>query len=110
VEALELVSKALQAHQAAVGKYPAALEALSGAVFEQARDAAQQAQAMGYRLEYTPGPEERGVVSTYVLLARPSHFGYRNFWANESGSIRWTREDRAATGQDKIFETADDRK
>lgn len=109
VEALELVSRALKEHQAAAGRFPAALEALSGATFQQAREAAQEAQAMGYRMEYMPGPEEGGGVSTYVLLARPSQFGYRNFWANESGSIRWTREDRAATGQDRIFETTDER-
>lgn len=101
VEALQLLHKALAEHQAAAGKLPDTLEALTGPTFAEARAAAQQAQAMGYRLEYTPGPEENGAVKTYVLLARPGHFGYRNFWANESGSIRWTREDRPATAQDQ---------
>jgi hypothetical protein len=101
VEALQLVSKALVEHQAAAGKLPDTLEALSGPSFAEARAAAQRAQAMGYRVEYAPGPEESGVIRTYVLLARPNHFGYRNFWANERGSIRWTQENRPATGQDQ---------
>jgi hypothetical protein len=110
VEALRLVGKALTEHQAAAGRLPDTLEALSGASFAEAREAAQRAQAMGYRLEYTPGPEENGAIRTYVLLARPNHFGYRNFWANESGSIRWTRENRPATAQDNPIETADERR
>jgi len=101
VEALQLVSKALREHQAAAGKFPATLEGLAGASFEAAREAAQRAQAMGYRLEYAAGPEKNGAVRTYVLLARPNNFGYRNFWMNESGNIRWTRENRPATGQDE---------
>jgi hypothetical protein len=101
VEALQLVSRALAEHQATAGRLPDTLEALSSASFAEARAAAQRAQAMGYRVEYAPGPEESGVIKTYVLLARPNHFGYRNFWANESGGIRWTRENRPATAQDQ---------
>jgi len=101
VDALQFLAKALGEHQASTGKLPDALEGLGGAAFEQARAAAQRAQAMGYRLEYAPGPAENGVVKTYVLLARPGNFGYRNFWANEGGGIRWTRENRPATAQDE---------
>lgn len=109
VEALQLVHQALLEHQAAAGKLPDTLEALSGSAFAKARAAAQRAQAMGYRVEYTPGPEEGGVVKTYVLLARPNHFGYRNFWANERGSIRWTQENRPATAGDKPLATNEHR-
>ena len=110
VEALRVVGKALAAHQAAASRLPETLEGLSGANLAEARAAAQRALAMGYRLEYTPGPLENGAVRTYTLLARPSHFGYRNFWMSESGSIRWTRENRPATAEDEPIETGDERR
>jgi hypothetical protein len=79
------------------GALPAALETLG----DRARGPAQKALSGGYRLEYTPGPVSGdGAVHNYVLLARPGNYGYRNFYLDESGVIRATRENRTATAQD----------
>lgn len=101
LDAMRQVGKALADFETATGRYPDSLEALTGEALALAREAAQRAQAMGYRLEYTPGPPEAGAVRTYFILARPGNFGYRNFYANEGGTIRWTNENRPATAQDR---------
>jgi hypothetical protein len=102
VEGLREVASALAEFQTSSGRFPDSLDALTGESLIRARAAAQRAQAMGYRLEYTPGPREPdGTVRTYVMLARPGNFGYRNFYAGERGTIHWTRENRPATAQDK---------
>jgi type II secretory pathway pseudopilin PulG len=102
VEALRQVADALRAYREASGKYPDSLDALSPEGLERVRTAAQSAQSRSYRIEYSPGPAETdGVVRTFTLLARPGHFGYRNFYMNESGEIRWTDENRPATAQDR---------
>ncbi len=55
-------------------------------------------------MEYTPGPAGAdGRVHNYILLARPGNYGYRNFYTDESGVLRATRENRAATAQDPAF-------
>lgn len=101
MEALRQVNGVLAEFEETSGRYPDSLDALTGNSFAQAREVAQRAQALGYRLEYSPGPPEGGRVRTYTLLARPGNFGYRNFYTNESGTIRATRENRAATAQDQ---------
>ncbi len=102
VEALRQVASALDEFKSTSRRYPGSLDALSGDSLTQARDAAQRAQAMGYALEYTPGPSGAdGLVSTYALLARPGNFGFRNFFVNETGTIRATTENRPATAQDE---------
>ncbi|MBI4467471.1 MAG: hypothetical protein HY656_08625 [Acidobacteria bacterium] len=65
----------------------------------------------GYRFEYRPGPtiEKPGPecavagVKSYAVVARPQPYketGTRSFFSDESGVLRWTCEDRAATAQD----------
>lgn len=65
----------------------------------------------GYRAEYRPGPtmEKPGPgcavagVKSYAVVARPEPYkesGTRSFFSDESGVVRWTCEDRAATAQD----------
>lgn len=77
--------------------YPVSLEPLG----DRARVPAQMAQGQGYQLQYVPGPVGAdGLVHTYVLLARAGNYGYRNFFTDESGVLRATRENRAATAQD----------
>jgi hypothetical protein len=52
----------------------------------------------GYRFSY-----ERTSIDSYTITARPLEFGKsgtRNFFADESGVIRFTTEDRAATVND----------
>jgi hypothetical protein len=101
VSAVETAGTVLRAHHDAHGSYPNALDGLTPPSFRTLREAAQRAQSLGYRLEYTPGPPaEDGNVHTFTLLARPGNYSYRNFFANENGMVRWTRENRPATAQD----------
>jgi type II secretory pathway pseudopilin PulG len=101
VEALREVRAALSAYaEAQGGAYPASLEALG----DRARGPAQKALSEGYKMEYTPAPTgSDGRVRNYILLARPGNYGYRNFYADESGVLRATRENRPATAQDPTF-------
>lgn len=98
IEALRDLRGALAGYAAAQGGvYPASLEALG----DRARLPAQSAQREGYQMLYTPGPAgPDGRVHTYALLARAGNFGFRNFYVDETGVIRATRENRPATAQD----------
>ena len=98
VQALGAVYTALVSYEAAQGgSYPSTLEALGPPV----RQAAQMAQSDGYRLEYTPGPPgPDGAIHGYSLEARAGNYGYRNFYADASGIVRATSENRAATASD----------
>jgi hypothetical protein len=85
------------------GSYPVSLEPLG----DRARIPAQMAQSLGYQLQYVPGPAGAdGLVHNYALLARAGNFGYRNFYTDESGVLRATRENRAASAQDPPVGTA----
>jgi type IV pilus assembly protein PilA len=52
----------------------------------------------------TAGPlDSRGKVVRYIITARPQHYGKdttRSFFTDESGILRFTTENRAATAQD----------
>ncbi len=97
LEALADLRAALHNYTAAEGSYPATLETLG----EPAREAAQWAQSGGYELQYVPAPRDtEGRVKNYSLTARPGNYGYRNFYCDDSGMIRATRENRPATPQD----------
>ncbi|HLE79862.1 MAG TPA: hypothetical protein VJA25_01055 [Dehalococcoidia bacterium] len=64
----------------------------------------------GYVFQYTPGPPVPNPpagcvpgVQSYTLTARPEEYyktGWHSFFTDQSGVIRWTREDRPATTQD----------
>ncbi|NDQ55741.1 MAG: hypothetical protein GZ088_01550 [Acidipila sp.] len=101
VISLEETLRALNAYaDAQGGSYPQALESLGRGV----QQTAQQALAEGYQLEYVSGERgENGGVSHFVLLARPQNYGYRNFYADESGILRATLEWREATAKDPPF-------
>lgn len=98
VQALRELREALADYAAAQGgSFPASLEQLG----ETPRGSAQKALSRGYLLHYTPGPAGRdGVIHTYSVLARAGNYGYRNFYTDETGVFRATRENRAATAQD----------
>jgi hypothetical protein len=99
-DALAAVRQSLMAYQASEDSFPASLESLGDSV----RAAAQKAQSARYTLEYAPGkPNSDGRVKTFTLLARPGNFGYLNFYTDETGVFRATREDRPATSQDPPF-------
>jgi hypothetical protein len=56
----------------------------------------------GFRFVYVPN-SRFGHIASYTLTARPSEYGRtgtRSFFTDESGVIRWTREDRWATAED----------
>lgn len=97
IGAIAGLQKALGDYQATEGTFPSSLESLGGA----ARAASQNAQAGDYTLQYTPGkPDPDGRVKTYALTARAGNYGYLSLFTDETGTIRVTREDRAATAQD----------
>jgi hypothetical protein len=77
------------------GRFPASLEALG----DRARQPAQRARSEGYAVTYSAA-ETPGGATHYQLMARPERYGFRSFYLDESGVLRWTREDRAATGND----------
>jgi hypothetical protein len=101
VEALREVRGALHDYSAAQnGSFPRDLEALG----EPVRNAAQFAQSVNYQLQYTPGQVEAdGLIHTYALQARAGNYGFRNFYTDDGGIIRATRENRAATAQDSPY-------
>jgi hypothetical protein len=79
------------------GSFPTSLEVLG----DRAKYPAQLAQSEGYQIQYTPAPAGAdGVIHSYALQARAGNFGYRNFYVDESGSLRATKENRAANSQD----------
>jgi len=82
------------------GAYPRQLDAVG----ERARLAAQLAQSVSYQIQYTPGQVDAdGTIRSFALQARAGNFGFRNFYLDESGILRVTREARAATSEDPPY-------
>jgi hypothetical protein len=82
------------------GVYPQQFEAVG----ERVRLAAQLAQSVNYRIQYTPGPPEAdGAIRTFALQARAGNYGFRNFYMDNTGILRATREGRAAASQDPAY-------
>lgn len=95
--AIVQLQKALEAYQTADGNFPASLEPLGA----RSREAFQEAESGRYSLQYTPGnPDANGRVKTYSLTARAGNYGYLNFFTDETGAVRATREDRLASASD----------
>ncbi|MBZ5659885.1 MAG: hypothetical protein LAO08_05705 [Acidobacteriia bacterium] len=101
VQSLREVHEALSEYASAEGgAYPGQFEALG----DRGRGAAQLSQSAGYQLQYSPGPiEADGKIHTYMLQDKAGNYGFRNFFADESGVLRATRESRAATAQDPPY-------
>jgi hypothetical protein len=101
IESLQDVRTALSEYASAQGgAYPRLFEALG----DRGHTAAQLAQSTGYQVLYTPGPVEAdGRIRTYTLQARAGNYGFRSFYTDDSGLIRATRENRAATAQDPPY-------
>lgn len=57
-----------------------------------------------YNFSYAPGkPDRHGLISSFTISARPVKYGKtgrRSFFVDETGFIRFTSEDRAATAHD----------
>ncbi len=82
------------------GAYPQQFEAVG----ESARLAAQLAQSVSYQIQYAPGPVNAdGTIHSFALQARAGNYGFRNFYLDESGVLRATREGRAATSEDPPY-------
>jgi len=98
VAAISQVRTALLAYaQAQGGSFPPTLEPLG----DNARAAAQLALSQGYQLQYVAGATGAdGAIHSYSLQARAGNYGYQNFYSDESGVVRATREDRAAIATD----------
>jgi RNA polymerase subunit RPABC4/transcription elongation factor Spt4 len=95
--ALSDLRAALASYSNATGGFPSSLETLGST----ARTTSQWAQSAGYEIQYAAAAADSdGRFQTFALTARSSNYGYRNFYTDESGSIRATRENRAATTQD----------
>jgi hypothetical protein len=82
------------------GAYPRQLDAGG----ERVRLAAQLAQSVSYQLQYTPGQADAdGAIRSFSLQARAGNYGFRNFYLDDSGTLRATRESRAATSEDPPY-------
>jgi len=82
------------------GAYPRQFEAVG----ERVRLAAQLAQSVNYQVQYTPGPVDAdGTIRTFALQARAGNYGFRNFFLDDTGVLRATRESRAATSEDPPY-------
>ena len=91
------VRAALLSYSAATGGFPPSMESLG----DTARSAIQTAKSAGYEIQYTPAnTDDSGRIKSFVLLARPGNFGYRNFYADETPVIHETTANRPATPQD----------
>jgi hypothetical protein len=101
IQCLQDVHAALAEYAAAEnGAYPRQFDALG----DRGRGAAQLSQSANYQLQYTPGPVDAdGRIRTYTLQAKAGNYGYRNFFTDENGVLRATRENRAATAQDAPY-------
>jgi hypothetical protein len=82
------------------GAYPRQFEAVG----ERVRLAAQLAQSVNYQVQYTPGPVNAdGTIRTFALQARAGNYGFRNFYLDDSGILRATKESRPATSEDPPY-------
>ena len=93
---LREIARQLAAYaEAQGGQFPASLESLG----EKERPPAQEAKREGYNLTYT-ATELDGRIIHYSLIAQPERYGFRSFYLDETGILRATRENRAATSDD----------
>jgi hypothetical protein len=82
------------------GAYPRQFEEVGARI----RTAAQLAQSVNYQVQYTPGPEDaNGTIRSFSLQARAGNYGFRNFYLDDTGILRATRENRPATTQDPPY-------
>lgn len=98
ISALREAAGAVSAYEERQGTYPNTIEEVSS----QATAAYAAARTEGYTLLYRPGsPGSDGNIHTFVLLARPEYYGYANYYIDQTGVVRSTRQNRAATVHDR---------
>jgi hypothetical protein len=100
-ESLREVRAALVDYASAQGgAYPQQFEAVGDRV----RLAAQLAQSVNYQVQYTPGPVDAdGMIRTFSLQAHAGNYGFRNFYLDNTGILRATRDGRPATSEDPPY-------
>ncbi len=82
------------------GIYPRQLDAVGEGI----HTAAQLAQSVNYQIQYTPGPlAADGMIRTFSIQARAGNYGFRNFYLDDTGILRATRESRAANAEDPPY-------
>jgi len=97
LEAVETLQHQLATYENGASVYPTSLEALG----QPARDAGQTAMSGGYSIHYTPSHlDAAGNPHAYTLVAVPQNYGYESLFVDQSGVIRFTRDNRPATLQD----------
>ena len=67
----------------------------------------------GYVFTYKPGPKDKsGMIAAYTVAARPVKWqeGVISFFTDQSGVIRWTKANRAATAKDPSIDSLLDSK
>jgi len=97
LKSMQALQQELATYANGAGTFPQTLETLG----EPAREAAREAMTGGYSLRYTPGQADaRGAVHSYSLVALPRNYSYRSYFTDQTGVMRATRENRAATAQD----------
>ena len=96
VTSLREIGRQLAAYADATGgEFPASLDALG----EKEWPAARSARREGYNLSYS-ATEDHGRLTHFSLVAQPERYGFRSFFLDESGVLRATRQNRAATSDD----------
>jgi hypothetical protein len=97
IEAVRSLQQQLATYENGAGNFPYSLESLG----DPAREAAQNAMLGGYTIRYTPGKlDVDGKAHSYTLLALPRNYGYESLYADQTGVIHATRDNRPATAQD----------
>lgn len=98
IETVRSLNNALAAQKVQSGAYAQSVSALGNAVPRELACGDAKCPYHGYSFEY------RANGAKYVVIARPNKFGNtgrRSFFADESGVIRFTADDRAATLEDR---------
>ncbi len=95
VRAIDL---AVRAYVAEYGTTPPALSSLKGRLTPALSCDAPACEFIGYRLRYTPSPGS----PRYSISAQPTtpRTGARSFYMDETGVLRYTKENRVATARD----------
>lgn len=97
IRALRRVEAIVTAYNRRAGGYPDTIQQVAS----EATPAYEAARSNGYYLVYQPGtPGSDGNIHTFVLLARPDYYGYRNFYVDQTGVIRFTTASRPADARD----------
>lgn len=97
LDAVRSIQHQLAAYENGAGAFPFSLESLG----DPARQAAQAAMTGGYSIRYSPDhPDANGNPHAYTLVAIPRNYGYESYFVDQSGVVRFTRDNRPATLQD----------